>query len=913
MATNSTTLTIIKDAGPAIGTDFDFTLTSEPFSNYSGSTSGNPFWTRPNEGGTCTLSTVSTRYHVQAFAVDTSGNYNLSSNQSGWDGYIHLYQDSFNPLAPCTHYLNGDDNVLSSGSSEISSQFLEAGRTYYFVTSGKFSSSAGNFSNSILGVGTVYTLYESFTLDDAVPDDSDGIDASTTFNVSPGTYAVTELPLSGWGLTGATCTGASGSVSLTDNTLSVEVSDGEAVQCTFTNESLCPASWIVTTAAELSVCITLANNNESPSPTADTITLGANITLSTALPQITSEITLEGAGYAVDGGNRGRIFFVNSTGDFTVNQVTLQNGSAYEGGGIYNSGTLTVSNSTIPGNTGGRAGGGIYNINGTLTVSNSTISGNTAGSYGGGIYNQGSLTMNNSTLANNGAFVGGGIANFGTIYLAGNIFATNGDECAGSRSAIYDNGYNLSVSRLCTNGGPGSVTNATLNLGALADNGGPTLTHLPGAGSDAIGAIPNGTTISNNGTSWTCDQSATDQRGVLRPITAGTACTAGAVEVAISICPSWTATTADELYQCIFRANNNESPSPTADTITLGADITLSTALPQITSEITVEGAGYAVDGGGSVQLFFVALDGDFTINQATLQNGVASNGGGIFNRGALIVTNSTFSGNLADIYGGGIYNIGTLTVTNSTFSGNSAVFGGGIANFDANTVMMTSSTFSGNSATVGDGIFTENTVVYIAGNIFEAGASGNNCANFGTLNDNGYNLSDDGTCGFTGTGSANNATLNLSALSGGVHTPQAGSDAIGAIPNGTTISNNGTSWTCDQSATDQRGESRPINSGEDCTAGAVEVARVQLTLQPNGYFSWLPDRSGSCSESLYRSSTPYVGHTWLTDDPANYDGSGSLTDVAINYFYYLLVDCGGSLSQSNEVGEFTFAIVPGG
>ena len=87
-----------------------------------------------------------------------------------------------------------------------------------------------------------------------------------------------------------------------------------------------------------------------------------------------------------------------------------------------------------------------------------------------------------------------------TLHLAGNIFAasTSGDNCFNC-GTLNDNGYNLSDDATCTNGGTGSATNATLNLGALADNGGPTLTHLPGAGSAAIGAIPNGTTISNNG------------------------------------------------------------------------------------------------------------------------------------------------------------------------------------------------------------------------------------------------------------------------------------------------------------------------------------------------------------------------------------------------------------------------------
>ncbi|MCO5198326.1 MAG: hypothetical protein M9941_11345 [Anaerolineae bacterium] len=208
------------------------------------------------------------------------------------------------------------------------------------------------------------------------------------------------------------------------------------------------------------------------------------------------------------------------------------------------------------------------------------------------------------------------------------------------------NGYNPSDDGTCTTAAQVQRTTPRWNPGALADNGGPTQTHLPGAGSDAIGAIPYGTTINNNGVTLACNQTTTDQLGADRPITPATACTAGAVEVAMPpVCPSWTVTTAAELSDCINLANANESPGPTADTITLGADITLSTALPQIASEITLEGANYVIDGGGSVQLFYVNSGGDFTINQVTLQNGSASSGGGIYNSsGTLTVTNSTFS-----------------------------------------------------------------------------------------------------------------------------------------------------------------------------------------------------------------------------------------------------------------------------
>ncbi|MCB9009759.1 MAG: tandem-95 repeat protein [Ardenticatenaceae bacterium] len=927
-----TSLTIIKDANPAIGTDFDFTINSEPLTSYSGSTSGNPFWTRPNEGGTCTLSTNSVRYHVQAFMVDTSGVYNLLSVQ-GYNGYIHLYQDGFNPLDQCTNYVNGNDDGLTNNTSLLD-QILEAGRVYYLVTSGFAAANAGSFTNSITGVGTVYTLASSFTLDDAVPDDGDDISASTTFVVDPRTFSITELlPNNAWNLTGATCTGASGSVSLTDETLSVEVGTGETVACTFTNESLCPADWTVSTANELSACITLANTNESPSPTADTITLGADIALTTLttspLPQITSEITVEGAGYAIDGGSSMRIFSVATTGDFTVNQATLRNGASAGdgnngGGAIFNAGstavtavtfstntapgldgggavwndhygatfsatdstfsgnsagfagavlngfssTMMLKNSTFTGNSAGQAGAVVNWDGATMTLTNSTFSGNSATEYGGALANFGSpfttiLSATNNTFVDNTAD-DSTIYNSGTLHLAGNLLAagTSGDNCFGEAgSTLSDNGYNLSDDASCGFSGT-SADNATLNLGALADNGGPTLTHLPGAGSDAIGVIPNGTTISNNSTTWTCDDADpfTDQRGVSRPITLATACTAGAVEVALPpLCPSWTASTADELYDCLTLANANESPSPTADTITLGADINLTdlttSPLPQIGSEITVEGAGYAIDGGGSVRLFNVQSGGNFTISQATLQNGSATNGGGIANNGGTLVVanssiisnsatygggignysagtatviNSTLSGNSAIIGGGGIENKGTLTVVNSTFSGNLAPSGGGIDNYTVLT--MTNSTFSGNSAI---GLINSFGTVHLAGNIFAAGASGDNCVNDGTLYDNGYNLSDDTTCTDDGTGSVSNATLNLGPLAdnGGptqTHLPGAGSDAIGAIPNGTTISNNGTIWTCDQSTTDQRGVARPINSGDACTAGAVEVAPFQ-------------------------------------------------------------------------------------
>jgi predicted outer membrane repeat protein len=69
-----------------------------------------------------------------------------------------------------------------------------------------------------------------------------------------------------------------------------------------------------------------------------------------------------------------------------------------------------MMNSTVSGNTSESSGGGIFN-GGTLTITDSVISGNTVSYNGGGIENVGSLTMTNSTVSNNTAAAGGGILN----------------------------------------------------------------------------------------------------------------------------------------------------------------------------------------------------------------------------------------------------------------------------------------------------------------------------------------------------------------------------------------------------------------------------------------------------------------------------------------------------------------------
>lgn len=85
-------------------------------------------------------------------------------------------------------------------------------------------------------------------------------------------------------------------------------------------------------------------------------------------------------------------------------------------------------------------------------------------------------------------------------------------------------------------------------------------------------------------------------------------------------------------------------------------------------------------------------------------------NGGGIFNKGVLEITNSLVRDNIADINGGGIYNEGTLQIKNSSIienEANNTIFysnridgGGGIQNSGVGTMNIYNSTIADNITT---------------------------------------------------------------------------------------------------------------------------------------------------------------------------------------------------------------------
>lgn len=167
------------------------------------------------------------------------------------------------------------------------------------------------------------------------------------------------------------------------------------------------------------------------------------------------------------------------------------------GGGVEadSGASVTLINSTIHTNSADSgSGGGLYisDTSSTMIVRSSTISGNAET----GITNNGSLSLT-QTIIENGCELGEGAA----VTSSGNNIESPGDSCG------LDDGTDLV-----------SVLPTMLDLAdALADNGGDTLTLLPGDLSEAVDYF-----------FGVCDQPA-DQRGVPRPQRNG--CDIGAVEV----------------------------------------------------------------------------------------------------------------------------------------------------------------------------------------------------------------------------------------------------------------------------------------------------------------------------------------------------------------------------------------------
>jgi hypothetical protein len=195
--------------------------------------------------------------------------------------------------------------------------------------------------------------------------------------------------------------------------------------------------------------------------TSQTITLSS--TLGTLdLTQTAGPMEIDGptAGVTISGGHAVEVFQVASGVTASLSRLTITEGStAGAGGGLFNQGTLTLTDCTIFGNSGANAGGGLFN-QGALTLTDCTISGNSGAIGGGGLANQGTATLTGCTISSNSAGdAGGGLFNLIESGVTLTDCTVSGNSAGGGEGGLY-------------NGGTATLTGCTVSGNSAANFGG---------------------------------------------------------------------------------------------------------------------------------------------------------------------------------------------------------------------------------------------------------------------------------------------------------------------------------------------------------------------------------------------------------------------------------------------------------
>jgi hypothetical protein len=363
-----------------------------------------------------------------------------------------------------------------------------------------------------------------------------------------------------------------------------------------------------------------------------------------ALPDLSANINIAGPGSSdltvarsSAAGTNSRIFTVPIGGVVTISGMTITGGFVSDqgsdgnasGGGIENSGTLSITDFAITANTAGIGdfggvpgeGGGIEN-SGMLSIADATISTNTA--------------ANVPILPGEGAGgFGGGINNTGTLAVVDTAFS--GNSGVGSAGAILNSGT-LSVTDCSFAGNTGG--GYTSPAGAIGNSGSATVSGSTFTGNTSYNG---GGGISNSGTFSLTSSTLADNTAINN--------VGGGI-------------------------NNSGTMSISTTTFTGNSN----------------QGAGGAIDNSGGLTVSastFADNSAISSFNFPGINN--PGDGGGIDNGGTLSITNTTFNGNFSSIgntdqggSGGAIFNSGTLSVTYVTMADNSVSgdgsVGGGIA-----------------------------------------------------------------------------------------------------------------------------------------------------------------------------------------------------------------------------------------
>ena len=252
-------------------------------------------------------------------------------------------------------------------------------------------------------------------------------------------------------------------------------------------------------------------------------------------------------------------------------------------------------------------------------------------------------------------------------------------------------------------------------------------------------------------------------------------------------------------------------------------------------------------------------------MNDLTIANGVASNGGGVFvGAGStlsllrVLVTNN--NANLGIKQGGGLHVLGTLNLTDSTVSNNTAVnAGGGVRIFSGATANIVNSTIIGNSVTgggaTGGGIESQGNLVLVnstvSGNASVGGGGsgiglddGSGDIRFSTIAANNAGAKSDAQL------SLNSSTITLTISGSIIANPVSGKNCFGLTVGTSTGNNLDSANTCGFAAAGDLINSNPLlgalaNNGGPTQTHALQAGSPAINAGPTTGTIPAPDQRG--------------------------------------------------------------------
>ncbi|MEO5559531.1 MAG: choice-of-anchor Q domain-containing protein, partial [Dokdonella sp.] len=363
------------------------------------------------------------------------------------------------------------------------------------------------------------------------------------------------------------------------------------------------------------------------------------------------------SGGTIDGAGGG---ILNDQGSLALEGMVVTGNSANAGGGIYNGGDLSITDSDFNNNAATLIGGGaLFNdANHPISLDHSSVMANVAPS-GGGIYNvDGSVYIkNNSKISSNASTAdGGGVFNAGSgfLFISGSEFSD--DQTTGQGGAIFSSSStSLEISQSVF------MLNTAASGGAICV-GSTAIPHVTG------GAF-NLNTATNDGGAIRAKSAEVEQAS----FESNTATQGGAILVDV------TATVSNSA----FKSNSADRGGA------IYAQILKVDSVRMKSNKATVKG-------GGAYVTNYAQID------RSRIENSIANaDGAGLWlhSTGGSTITRTLFTNNNAINQGGGLWvtGPGTTTMGNVTISDNTAGTGGGLYLEELGNMIATNVTLANN------------------------------------------------------------------------------------------------------------------------------------------------------------------------------------------------------------------------